>query len=320
MARRLSWFDVRGGLIACLVIVVVAIAILRFMRVGALHGDTFTMYAFVGEARGVSSGSEVWLSGQKVGKITDIRFRSPSAADTTARIEIVMEVLERHRSSIRRDAVAQIRAGGAVIAPPVVYLSPGTAGSPLLQPGDTLTTLVQSDLEAATAQFGAAASEIPAIVANVKAIGAQVRSNQGTVGAMMSGPGLPELQKTRAQASRLMNKLGGRGGSIGPIMREGLTTRAGRVMARVDSVRALLASPTTSIGRFRKDSTLMGEVDDIRNELTVMRAMLDESRGTIGRMQNDSAMTNALGQAQQEMTLLFADIKKNPRRYLSVSF
>jgi hypothetical protein len=35
---------------------------------------------------------------------------------------------------------------------------------------------------------------------------------------------------------------------------------------------------------------------------------------------HDSAVTSALGQAQQEMTLLLADIKKNPRRYLSVSF
>jgi hypothetical protein len=91
-------------------------------------------------------------------------------------------------------------------------------------------------------------------------------------------------------------------------------------MARTDSVRALLASRNTSLGRFRRDSTLAGEVSDIRNELTLVRAALDEPRGTAGRVLHDSAVTSALGQAQQEMTLLLADIKKNPRRYLSVSF
>src|SRR5690349_8778345 len=106
MARRLSWSDVRGGLLACLVIAVTAAAILTFMRVGALHGDTFPLYALVGEARGVTKGSEVWLSGQKIGRITDIQFQSPTQADTNGRILISMEVLDEHRHAIHRDAVA----------------------------------------------------------------------------------------------------------------------------------------------------------------------------------------------------------------------
>jgi hypothetical protein len=113
---------------------------------------------------------------------------------------------------------------------------------------------------------------------------------------------------------------GGGGGSLGPIMSGGLTNRAGRVMARVDSVRTLLASPTSSLGRFRRDSTLLSEVDDIRNELTLVQASVHGSSGTVGRARSDSGLTTALGQAQREMTLLFADIKKHPRRYLSVSF
>jgi hypothetical protein len=320
MARSLSWSDVRGGLVACLVIVVVAFGVLRYMRVGDLHGDTFELYALVGEARGVSTGSEVWLSGQKIGKITGIHFRSPTEADTLARIEIAMEVLEEHRQALRRDAVAQIRSGGSVIGPPVVYLSPGTLRSQPIQPGDTLHLLVQSDFQEATAQFGAATAEIPAIMSNVKAVGAQMRSSEGTMGAMMNGPGLVGLEKTRAQASRLLNTLGSSRGTVGPVMRGGLSGRVGRVMARVDSVRTLLASPATSLGRFRKDSTLMAEVGDIREELTRVRAALDRPDGTIGRFQRDGHRTVALGQAQEEMTLLFADIKKNPRRYLSFSF
>jgi phospholipid/cholesterol/gamma-HCH transport system substrate-binding protein len=320
MARSPSWSDVRGGLVACLVIAVVAFGILRYMRVGALHGDTFRLYALVGEARGVMTGSEVWLSGQKIGKITGIRFRSPTQMDTTARIEIAMELLEEHRPALRRDAVAQVRSGGSIIGPPVVYLSPGSVRGAPIQPGDTVHMLVQSDFQEATAQFGAATAEVPAIMSNVKALGAKLQSTDGTVGAMLNGPGMAGLEQTRAQASRLMTTLGSGRGTIGPILRGGLSTRAGRVMSRVDSVRALLASPATSIGRFRKDSTLMAEVGDIRDELTLVRAALERPDGTVGRLQRDSAMTIALGQARDEMTLLLADIKKNPRRYLSFSF
>jgi ABC-type transport system involved in resistance to organic solvents, periplasmic component len=320
MARRLSWSDVRGGLLACLVIAAAAVAVLTFMRVGALHGDTFPLYAIVGEARGVTKGSEVWLSGQKIGKITDIQFRSPASADTSSRILIAMEVLEEHRHAIHRDAVAQIRSGGSVIGPAVVYMSPGTPRAAPLQAGDTVHTLKQSDVEAATAQFAGAARELPVIMANVSALRAQLQTSEGTAGAFMNGPGFGELQRARIQTSLVMGRITGQGGSIGPIMRGGLTSRAGRTLARVDSVRALLASPNASVGRFRRDSTLLSEVGDIRNELTLVRAALDEPRGTAGRVLHDSALTNALGQAEREMTLLFADIKKHPRRYLSVSF
>jgi phospholipid/cholesterol/gamma-HCH transport system substrate-binding protein len=320
MARRLSWTDVRGGLIACIAIAAVALAILRFMRVGALHGDTFEMYALVGEARGVSKGSEVWLSGQKIGKIIDIRFRPPATTDTTKRLEIRMEVLEESRGALRRDAVAQIRSGGSIIGPPVVYLSPGTMRAAPLQPGDTVRTLTQADVEGATAQLGAAAKEFPVIMGNVRVLRAQLQSSQGTMGALMNGPGMGELQRARIRSTRLMNRISGGGGSIGPIMSGGLTTRAGRVMARVDSVRTLLASPNTSLGRLRRDSTLLSEVDDIRNELTLVQANLGGPRGTLGRALQDSALTASLGRAQREMTLLFADMKKNPRRYLSFSF
>jgi phospholipid/cholesterol/gamma-HCH transport system substrate-binding protein len=315
MARRLSWSDVRGGLIAVVAIAIVAVVILKFLRVGALHGDTFRLYALVGEARGVTKGSEVWLNGQKIGKITDIRFL-PASVDTARRIQIEMDVLEQYREAMRRDALAQIRAGGSVIGPPVVYLSAGTAHAAPLQPEDTVRTKPQADVEGATGQFAGAAKEFPVIIANVKLLTAQLQGTEGTAGAMMNGPGLPDLSRAQSRASRLMDRLSG-GGTAGFIMRGGLTTRAQHVMARADSVRALLASPNTSLGRFRRDSTLAGEVDDIRNELTLLQANLASGRGTAGRAVSDSALGNALADAQREMTLLIADLKKHPLRYVN---
>ena len=98
MARRLAWSDVRGGFIAIRAIVALAVVILKYARVGALRGDTITLYALVGEARGVLTGSEVWLSGQKIGKVTDIQFRSPRRSQTRpSRVEIKMKVLAKYR-------------------------------------------------------------------------------------------------------------------------------------------------------------------------------------------------------------------------------
>ena len=318
MSSRLSWSDVRGGLIALAVIVGVSVAILKFSRVGSLHGDTIRVYALVGEARGLSKGSEVWLSGQKVGKVTDIQLRSPALADTGSRVMIEMELLARYRDAVHRDATAQIRSGGSIVGAAVLYLTPGTVRTVAVRDGDTVRAEAQSDVENATSKFAVVAKELPPIMANVKLIIADVKMPRSTVGAFMNGgTRTEELRTFQSRAGRLMERATNGRGTVGMVMNGDLGARVSRVMARADSVRALLASNNTSLGRFRRDSTLLSEVADIRNEVSIVQALLAEPRGTAGRVMRDTALTVALGDVQREMTLLFADIKSHPFRYLS---
>ena len=317
MARRLVWSNVRGGLVALLVIVAVTVATLKYARVGALRGGTIRLYALVGEARGILRGSEVWLSGQKIGKVADIQFRSPSVADSNTRLLLVLDVLDDYKGLMHRDAVAQIRAGGSVIGAVVVYLTPGTVAAPLLRDNDTLHARAQLDIEGTTAGFALATRELPAIMKNVKELRQQLTLTQGTLGAAINGGTVKrgQLSATAGRVARLHDRLSAGDGTVGLVMSKGLESRASRVLARSDSVRALVSSSATSLGRFRRDSTLLLEVADIRNELTIIRALLDEPRGTAGRVMRDSAVTSALGDAQREMGLLVADIKKHPLRY-----
>ena len=320
MARRLSWFDVRGGLIAVLAILLVAAVTLKYSRLGALHGDTMKLVAHFGEARGLLVGSEVWLSGQKIGKVLSIEFRAPEAADTSARIEVRMEILARYRAAIHRDAVATIQAGGSVIGAPVVYFTPGTTRTSMIQPGDTITTHPQADVEGATAQLSVASRQFPAIINNIKLLAAQLSTTKGTAGAFMNAPegaALPELSRTKALTGQLYAKLNG-AGSAGRMLSDSFFTRIGTSLARADSIRVLIASPNTSFGRFRKDSTLLTEVGHIRDDLSHLRAQLDDSRGTAGRALHDSALGNGVIEAERQMTLLFADIKKHPFRYVAL--
>lgn len=316
MARSLEWSDVRGGLIACVVLVVAAIAILKYSRVGALRGDTFPLYATVGDASGVMKGSEVWLSGQKIGKVTDIHFRPPASSDTLHRLAIDMEIQSKYSDALRNDAVGQIRPGGSFIGPSVVYLTPGTMKGAPISAGDTVRIRAAPDFGTATTQLKAAAQEVPAIVDNVKLLRAELDSTRGTMGAVMHGSALGEMGGIRARASQLAGSLQHRG-TAGRVMQGDLMVRARRVMARADSVRALVGSPSTSLGRFRRDSTLLTNVSAIQGDLAQLRAEMDSPDGTVGRFSRDSAITLQLAEAQNQMALLFADIKKHPLRYLS---
>lgn len=318
MARAARWRDLRIGIAAAIALAAVSLAVLLFARVGAVRGDTFRLFVRTAAARGLMKGSEVWVGGQRVGKVSDIRFLPPRGAEADALV-IEMDVLERHRQAIRRDSRAEIRAGARLIAAPVVAISPGTAGSAVVTEGDTIRAPAQADLEGITSRFGAAAREFPAVIADVKRVTQQVRSSGGTIGAFGAEGGAVELAAVRERGSRIATSLSQGRGTLGRLLgaRAPLQARAQAALARADSVRQLVTSPNSALGRFRRDSTLRASVADIQNELSMVRAMLDEARGTAGRVTQDRAIVESLIEAEREMGAIMADIRRRPFRYLN---
>jgi phospholipid/cholesterol/gamma-HCH transport system substrate-binding protein len=305
------------GLVAAGALAVLAFSVLVFARVGQLHGSTFRLFAMTDDARGVIRGTEVWLGGQKVGLVKDVRFLPPSA-DTANRVLIVMDVLTSARQGIRGDSKAQIRSGGTLIGSRVLYISIGTSFARELVAGDTVRSMPQSDLETMTSEFAIASRDFPEIIRNVKLLNEELHGVNGTLGAFGLDRGGVELTRVQSRMSRLASRVNSPSGTVGLALRSqaSLADRARATMARADSVRALLASDRTSYGRFRRDSTLVREVADIRNELDVVRARMTSPTGTLGRMRADSAVIQAVAGAQREMTLILADIHRRPLRYI----
>jgi phospholipid/cholesterol/gamma-HCH transport system substrate-binding protein len=318
MARSASWKDLRIGIGAALAVAVVALAVLLFARPGAVRGKTFTLFLRTGSARGLMKGSEVWVGGQRVGSVADIRFLPPAGEGSDALV-IEMEVRERHRQAIRRDSRAEIRAGARLIAAPVVAIGTGSAGAPVIGERDTIRAQVQVDLESAMARFGQVTRELPAVMADVRRVNQQLRNPGGTIGAFGSERGAVELAAVRARSGRLAASLSRGRGTLGRLLggREQLMARAEVALARADSVQQLVTGSGGAVGRFRRDSTLKAAIADVRNELSIVRAMLDEARGTAGRMTRDRAIDEALMEAEREMGAIMTDIRRRPLRYLN---
>jgi phospholipid/cholesterol/gamma-HCH transport system substrate-binding protein len=297
------------------------IAVLVFARVGALRGETIRLYAPTSTARGVIKGTEVWLAGQKVGLVDGVRFR-PVSTDTAERLVLVLDVLAEAAPQLRRDSYAQIRSGGTLIGAPVVFVTAGSVESPLLDDGDTLATRPQNDVEGITAHLADAAKDFGPLLADVRQILAQLDSARGTAGAILGSfgdnSGDRPLAVLQARAGRLTRSVTAGEGTIGLAMRHSdLRARVGHAVAQTDSIRALLASRETSIGRFRRDSTLARTLTEVRDELSITRSLVAESRGTAGRVVNDSALVNQLSRLEAELGELIRDVKRRPLRYVA---
>ena len=318
MPRIQNWRSLLPGLLALAATVLIAIAVLTFARVGALHGSSIRLYSTMAEARGVMKGTPVWLNGQTIGQVAKVEFLPPRG-DTLANVVVVMDILKKYARFVSVDAQAQVRAGGTLIGAPVIYLSSAPANARLVHEGDTLRSLPQGDPEGVASQIALASRDFPAIIENVKQLRTDLESARGTGGALLNDDALRVdivLQRGSSLADRALRGRGTVARALAP-GRESAAGRAQAALARVDTLRAFIGSDRTVLGRVRRDSTLARTVSSLRDEVSVTRALLNEPRGTAGRVLRDSALTRQLGSAEKELGVLLADLRAHPLRYVA---
>jgi phospholipid/cholesterol/gamma-HCH transport system substrate-binding protein len=319
MAHRTRWRDLSIGLISAVGVIAAAALILTFGRVGSLHGKTLTIYVTTSAARGVIRGTEVWLDGQKVGLVRDINFRAPSVP-RHERLVLALSVVAAAQPHLRLDSKIDIRPGATLIGDQVVFMSSGSAKMRAITDGDTIHSLDQSDMETVTSDFSAAARDFPPILENVKLLTAQLQSAEGTLGAFGIDMDTPEMTRLRTKTMRLMARLSDTSSMLATAIGAGndlIKDRAIRAMARVDSIRALLASDQHALGHFRRDSSLVREVGELRTEMQRLQDLAASPNGTIGRIRSDSAITRGIHRDLTSLDSLFADLKKHPLRYIA---
>lgn len=318
MARETHWSDLRVGLAAIAISLAVVFGILFFGRLGRLPGETYRVYVQAEDARGIIRGSEVWLAGQKIGAVRDVRFL-PAGSGATARVLLEVELVARDREALRKNSSVEIRSGGSLIGAPVVYLGVGTPESPVVAAGDTLRATPGRDLEGLADRLDRATAQLPELVDNATALMTLAAEPRGTLGSFIHERGGDDAARARARMAAVAARVRNGDGTLGLALgdRTALTQRARLAMSRADSIRQLLASGDNSFGRFRRDSTIGAHVAGIRNELSIVRARLDSPDGTLGRLAKDSAIVAGIAEVEREMGALLADIKSHPRRYLS---
>ena len=313
MSRNLQWRELKTGVIAFAAIVGGALSILLFARVGALHGDTTDIYVVTDDAPGVLAGTEVWLSGQKVGLVKDIHFRPPST-DTLERLAIHLEVLSKHMHFIRRDAWADIRPGGNLIGSPVVWISSGTSKVRALNPGDTLIEISTGKMQPVGDRISALGNRMTMLADSGGKVLRLLQSQAGTAGRLV-GSGWPKVTRQTDQLARIARKASRGDGSLGLILHGELGSHVASIRATKDSIALLLSSGNGNVGRFRRDSALKNEIAHLQAQVDSLRAISASGTG-IGRMKTDSALTKEMARIRVELAALMADIKKHPLRYL----
>jgi phospholipid/cholesterol/gamma-HCH transport system substrate-binding protein len=303
-----------GGIIAVAVIAVLIFVILFYARVGALHGQKVTLYVVTEDAPGVLRGTEVWLAGQKEGLVKDVTFRAASV-DTSERVLIILEFLKTALPSVRKDSYAQIRPGGSPIGTPIIYISPGTSPYPQLNDGDTLREKPKPAIANLANDIGSIGPELSALGAATSELATKLDRPVGTIGTFRA-EGLPDLPDVKAGVSSLQRRATTGNGSLALATRGNLRARAMHTMSSVDSIRRLVSSNRGSLGRFRRDSSLVAKSKHVLAELDTLQALVTSPIGTLAAVHSDTVLASELHRNRILLNELILDMKKNPMRYI----
>jgi phospholipid/cholesterol/gamma-HCH transport system substrate-binding protein len=314
MPRPLPWSDLKTGLIGAAVVAALAFGILFFARVGQLRGDVERLYVYSDDADGVLPGTEVWLSGEKVGQVKRVRFR-PVTTDTLRRLAIEALIIADKMPYIRRDARVDIRPGGNLIGSPVIYISGGTSKGRQLVAGDTLVTVSNSAFKPLGVRADSLGRRLAALGDSTKKLVDLMSSPSGTMGAL-SKYGIPGVPNASGALGNLMEKVEDGNGTVALMMRNDIGARLSKLMAAKDSIAALVASGNGTLGRFRNDSTLFRDIASVQAKLDSLKQRFS-GNGTVARARSDSSLTIAMAKMNAELAALMADLKKNPRRFIT---
>jgi len=284
-------------------IVIVAMLILffgiNFLKGVNLFKASNYYYAVYGNVEGLAQSAPVTINGFKVGIVRDIKYDYSNPGH----VIVEMSVDKSLRVPVGSEAVlASDLLGTASIALKLV-----PAGAGFHNVGDTLVSKVNAGMMANISD-----NLMPAVNAMIPKLDSLFTS----LNAIAANPALHQsinrLDDITAELNGTLRALRAATASLGPI-----TTDIKSITCNVDTMTGDLAVVS---GRLRE-----APIDSIAVDLSATMAnlkqlteSLNNPDGSVGKLTSDPALYDNLNATITSLDSLFVDIKRNPKRYISI--
>ena len=300
------------GILAITILIVSFLLIFFLADLRRLFTPTDELYVLMPSAAGLSKGAPVWVAGQTVGEVKEIEVRPPNS-DSLQRVAVRIEVESRHLEHIRHDSQARITSFN-LIGDPVLDITPGTPGRPIVEDGDTLRTRPSQSPAQVMERARSLQASMQELVTQTRGISGPARERSvqtADLGRRLMGTARELQEFADAFDQGPIKTLGDPEfvrivGSISTMLDE-LRDAFNRAAERANAASAD-AGPA-----FRR---LAARADTISAQITQLQLSIARGGGgLLTRAQTDSAIVKALNGARAQMDSLVAETKKNPLRF-----
>ena len=150
----------------------------------------------------------------------------------------------------------------------------------------------------------------------------EMQRGKGTVGRLVADPELynrltESLEKFNALAENIQN---GRG-TIGRLMSDpSLFENANRMLAKADTVMDRMEKGEGTLGKLSKDDAFYRSSTEALAKFALLMEEIEGGKGTMGKLLKDPSLYDNLDQSSAEITKLLYDIRKDPKKFLTIRF
>jgi phospholipid/cholesterol/gamma-HCH transport system substrate-binding protein len=189
----------------------------------------FSLYVRFAQVKGLHFGSEVSLSGLRVGTVKDITIAKGNDRELLIQLNIAKDVQNR----IRKDSVARISTQG-ILGDKYVEITIGSPGEPMLRDGDFIEAEDLPDLltkggglvEELQNQFkeGGEAEgllrNLNTVAGNLVVITNDMKNGRGLLNEIVKGQSGGEFKKAMAHVSEILAKIDRGDGTLGALLND----------------------------------------------------------------------------------------------------
>ncbi len=281
-----------------------------------LFDAKYSIYMFKPDAESLIPGAFITLSGLKVGVVGKMKL---STRKQQQGVLIELKVDRDYRSYITASSVAQIKTMG-VLGDKYVDITMGQSTEPPLQTGDVIESRTSVNMDAVITDAAESVAQLKHVLANLNTLTQRTVDAQGTIGRLISDPGMAgDVKTTLRNAKNLTDNLQAGKGSAGKLLTDSSLYQAVlNTTKQLETITGRMARGQGSLGRALTDTSLYPHIKSIAAQTDSLTKRLN-GNGTLGTLIRNKEYYNELLLLTHKLRDLAEDIKKHPEKYGSFS-
>ena len=290
--------EILVGLTVALALVLLFVGINFLKGVNVFKAANY-YYATYTDVAGLSTSAPVTINGFKVGQVRSVEYQydNPGHVVVEFSVDKALRIPQGSQAVITTDLL-----GTATIA-----LRMGADRSAFYSVGDTVATGVDAGLMSAVSN-----DVMPAVSAIIPKIDSLITG----LNTLVSDPALSASVR---RMDNITADLGASVQSLRTVMAamEPVSRNVTSITANVDTISGNLSTVSGELAAAPVDS-IMGKLNRTVANLEQLTAALNNPDSSIGRLTSDPELYNNINSTVMSLDSLFVDIKRNPKRYISI--
>jgi phospholipid/cholesterol/gamma-HCH transport system substrate-binding protein len=349
--QEVQWSQLKVGVL--IIVALIALVALIFLMSGSTGGfmtSKITLHSDFENSAGLKVGAPVNLDGVTIGNVKAIRIRVDHKLTP---VEVIMRVSEKYQKDIRADSKASLSTIG-VLGDTVIDIDSRAAVGGPVSDGAQLPTTETPNLQDVIQSSQGTIEQLNTILGKVDNLVDNLNSSKGSIGLLINDPSLyNKALATLNQLQSLTNQISNGKGSIGKLISDDtLYNRANATVAKLESVANQIDSGQGTVGKLLKDPTLYNNlqqstaqlnsllkqvnsgqgalgmmlkdpafaqrVQDTVDQLDAVMKQVNSGQGTVGQLLHNPSLYNHLNDVSVNASQLMTQIRKDPKKYLTI--